>query len=134
MPIYSWFTVFKDGDFPVRYVSLPEGNAVIVYYHNLSYIYIYVYNSMLYYMIININYYYIRLDLCHCFKAWMCPMFRWSKTEKWCANHQSPLCSFAFPHAGSSPSIVPKSQEILWCHLRITYSIMWENKEKNILY
>ena len=24
----SWFTSEKDGDFPVRYVSLPEGNTM----------------------------------------------------------------------------------------------------------
>ena len=24
--LVRWFIVFKDGDFPVRYVSLPEGN------------------------------------------------------------------------------------------------------------
>ena len=32
LPIYSWFTELKNGDFPVRYVSLPEGHLT----HSLS--------------------------------------------------------------------------------------------------
>ena len=26
----SWFTELKDGDFPVRYVNLPEGNPILI--------------------------------------------------------------------------------------------------------